>query len=91
MLLPAGGFMRNIGASVGTSVVTTVLARRNQFHQERLGSNITAGSPVLGGTLNGLAQQLQQGGMSAHDALNGADGLGRHPKSGATGLHVVLH
>jgi DHA2 family multidrug resistance protein len=67
-------FMRNIGASVGTSVVTTVLARRDQFHQERLGSNITAGSPVLSGTLNGLAQQLQQGGMSAHDALNGAYG-----------------
>jgi DHA2 family multidrug resistance protein len=67
-------FMRNIGASVGTSVVTTVLARRNQFHQERLGSNITAGSPALSGTVDGLTQQLQHGGMSAHDALNGAYG-----------------
>jgi DHA2 family multidrug resistance protein len=67
-------FMRNIGASVGTSVVTTMLARRNQFHQERLGSHITAGNPTLSGTLDGLSQQLQHGGMSAHDALNGAYG-----------------
>jgi MFS transporter, DHA2 family, multidrug resistance protein len=29
-------FMRNIGSSVGTSVVTTLLARRSQFHQGRL-------------------------------------------------------
>ena len=67
-------FMRNIGASVGTSVVTTVLARRNQFHQERLASNITPSNPVFGSTLNGLAQQLRQGGFSTHDALNGAYG-----------------
>ena len=67
-------FMRNIGASVGTSAVTTVLARRDQFHQERLGSNITAGSPVFRSTLNGLAHELQQSGMSAHDAVNGAYG-----------------
>ncbi len=67
-------FMRNIGASVGTSVVTTVLSRRDQFHQERLGSHITAGNPTVQSTLNGLKQQLQQGGMSAHEAMNGAYG-----------------
>jgi MFS transporter, DHA2 family, multidrug resistance protein len=67
-------FMRNIGASVGTSIVTTVLARRNQFHQERIGSNITAGNPVLSSTVNGISQQLQHSGMSPHDALNGAYG-----------------
>ena len=67
-------FMRNIGASVGTSAVTTVLARRDQFHQERLGSNITPGSLVFRSTLNGLSQQLQQGGLSPHDALAGAYG-----------------
>jgi DHA2 family multidrug resistance protein len=66
--------MRNIGASVGTSVVTTMLARRNQFHQERLGSNITPSNPVFRSTLNGLAQQLRQGGLSTHDAMNGAYG-----------------
>jgi DHA2 family multidrug resistance protein len=67
-------FMRNIGASVGTSVVTTVLARRDQFHQERLGSNLTPGNLEFRGAVNGMAQQLQTGGMSPHDALNHAYG-----------------
>jgi MFS transporter, DHA2 family, multidrug resistance protein len=67
-------FVRNIGASVGTSAVTTVLARRDQFHQERLGSNITAGNATLGTTLNGIAGQLRQGGFSTHDAMSGAYG-----------------
>jgi DHA2 family multidrug resistance protein len=67
-------FMRNIGASVGTSVVTTVLSRRDQFHQERLGSNITAGNLTLQSTVNGLQHQLQHSGMSSHDAMNGAYG-----------------
>jgi DHA2 family multidrug resistance protein len=67
-------FMRNIGASVGTSAVTTVLARRDQFHQERLGSHLTAGSPVLGDSVAGLKQQLMHAGMSSHDAVNGAYG-----------------
>jgi DHA2 family multidrug resistance protein len=67
-------FMRNIGASVGTSVVTTVLARRNQFHQERIGSNLTGDNPTFRSTINGLTHQLQQSGMSAHDAANGAYG-----------------
>ena len=31
-------FMRNIGSSVGTSIVTTLLARRSQFHQTMLSS-----------------------------------------------------
>jgi DHA2 family multidrug resistance protein len=67
-------FMRNIGASVGTSAVTTVLARRDQFHQERIGSNLTAGDATLRSTLNGLSGQLQHSGMGASDALNGAYG-----------------
>src|ERR1700691_2889322 len=29
-------FMRNMGSSVGTSMVTTLIARRSQFHQARL-------------------------------------------------------
>jgi MFS transporter, DHA2 family, multidrug resistance protein len=67
-------FMRNIGASVGTSVVTTVLARRNQFHQERLGSSLTPGNPTFQDTVSGLTHQLQQSGMSPHDAVGGAYG-----------------
>jgi DHA2 family multidrug resistance protein len=67
-------FMRNIGASVGTSAVTTILARRNQFHQERLGSILTSDNLIVRSTVNGLAKQLQQSGMSAHDAMGGAYG-----------------
>jgi DHA2 family multidrug resistance protein len=29
-------FMRNIGSSVGTSLVTTIIARRSQYHQDVL-------------------------------------------------------
>src|ERR1700688_4778265 len=34
-------FTRNIGSSVGTSVVTTLLARRSQFHTARLGERVS--------------------------------------------------
>jgi len=36
-------FMRNIGSSVGTSMVTTLIARRAQFHQVYLVANVTPG------------------------------------------------
>jgi DHA2 family multidrug resistance protein len=67
-------FMRNIGASVGTSVVTTVLARRDQFHQERLGSNLTSDNLFFRSTVDGISNRLQKSGMSPHDALHGAYG-----------------
>src|SRR5439155_21507325 len=38
--------MRNIGASVGISVGTTLLARRSQFHQSRLAESLTPVSPL---------------------------------------------
>ncbi len=37
--------MRNIGGSVGIAVMTTVLARRQQFHQNRLVEHIRPGMP----------------------------------------------
>ena len=40
-------FSRNIGSSFGASIVTTVLARREQFHIERLGEHIGPSSPIL--------------------------------------------
>jgi DHA2 family multidrug resistance protein len=61
-------FMRNIGSSVGTSVVTTMLARRAQLHQSRLGEQASALNPNFQGTINGLAQRLMQSGVSAADA-----------------------
>ncbi len=40
-------FMRNIGSSIGTSMVTTLLARRAQVHQLYLAAHTTAGKPTL--------------------------------------------
>ena len=45
-------FMRNMGSSVGTSIVTTLLARRAQFHQEILVGHIRAGNPRFQGAVN---------------------------------------
>jgi DHA2 family multidrug resistance protein len=61
-------FMRNIGSSVGTSMVTTLIARRSQYHQEILGDYVRAGSTNLQNTVNGLTQQITNSGMSPHDA-----------------------
>ena len=40
-------FMRNIGSSIGTSMVTTLMARRAQFHQVYLAAHMTAERPTL--------------------------------------------
>jgi DHA2 family multidrug resistance protein len=61
-------FMRNMGSSVGTSIVTTLLARRAQYHQEILGAHIRAGDPRLYGAVLGLSQRLTNSGMDKHSA-----------------------
>jgi DHA2 family multidrug resistance protein len=61
-------FMRNMGSSVGTSVVTTLIARRSQFHQEVLGGYIRSDRFNLQNTAAGLAQRIAHGGLSRPDA-----------------------
>jgi MFS transporter, DHA2 family, multidrug resistance protein len=61
-------FMRNIGSSVGTSLVTTLIARRSQFHQAELAKNISGGNIAFLNSLNGLTEQLNRSGFSPHDA-----------------------
>jgi DHA2 family multidrug resistance protein len=65
-------FMRNMGSSVGTSLVTTLIARRSQFHQEILGDYVRAGSANLQNTVNGLTQQIANSGSSGPDATKQA-------------------
>jgi DHA2 family multidrug resistance protein len=65
-------FMRNIGSSVGTSIVTTVLARRSQFHQTTLVGHTTQGSQSFQNLINGLAQRMVHSGMSPPDAQHRA-------------------
>src|SRR5260370_31978467 len=40
-------FMRNMGGSIGTSMVTTIIARRAQVHQAYLVTHVTSGSPTF--------------------------------------------
>jgi DHA2 family multidrug resistance protein len=61
-------FMRNIGSSVGTSIVTTLLARRAQFHQSMLSYHATNYDPAFRNQLSGLTQQLLHAGATAPDA-----------------------
>ena len=56
-------FMRNIGSSVGTSLVTTLLDRRSQFHQVYLTANVTPGRPGLAAQLAGLTEHLVAAGI----------------------------
>src|SRR5205809_1729989 len=57
-------FMRNIGSSVGTSMVTTLIARRAQYHQTVLVSNATPQNPTFLNAVNGLSRYLTQSGLS---------------------------
>ena len=61
-------FMRNMGSSVGTSMVTTLIARRSQFHQEILGDYVRSGNFNLDSTVNGLASRLNHAGLGAYEA-----------------------
>jgi DHA2 family multidrug resistance protein len=71
----ASGLMnlaRNIGGSVGISVVTTMLARRTQFHQVRLAENLSAANPEFQSRLHGMASTFSGGGAGPVAALQQA-------------------
>ena len=61
-------FMRNMGSSVGTSLVTTLIARRSQFHQARLVQGVNLGNPSFLNSADGLAQRLTAAGVGGHDS-----------------------
>jgi DHA2 family multidrug resistance protein len=61
-------FMRNIGSSVGTSMVTTMIARRAQFHQTMLVGHTAAGNQSFENAIDGLTARLAESGMSLPDA-----------------------
>ena len=66
---------RNIGGSVGISFVTTMLARRAQFHQQVLVGHLTPLDQAYQGALQGASQALQSAGSNAAQALSQAHGL----------------
>jgi DHA2 family multidrug resistance protein len=68
-------FMRNIGSSVGTSMVTTLLARRAQVHQVVLSQHTTRFDISLQNHVRALSAQLVHSGASVSDAPKRAYGL----------------
>jgi MFS transporter, DHA2 family, multidrug resistance protein len=64
--------LRNIGGSVGISVVNTVVARHEQIHRADLAHNVSGGNAALSQQLNGLQSLLQQGSGSSGAPLSTA-------------------
>jgi MFS transporter, DHA2 family, multidrug resistance protein len=60
-------FVRNMGSSVGTSAVTTILARRAQVHQVMLANHTSLGDPAFRDSATALADRLRRGGVSQPD------------------------
>ena len=61
-------FMRNMGSSVGTSMVTTMIARRSQYHQTILVGNTSLQNPTFLNSVNALSSTLTHSGFDPVDA-----------------------
>ena len=71
----ASGLMnlaRNIGGSVGISVVTTMLDRRTQVHMTDLARHLSLSNPALQSTIQGASRAMQAHGASAAAATRQA-------------------
>lgn len=68
-------FMRNIGSSVGTSLVTTLIARRAQMHQIDLIAHVNRGASTFNNAIAGLSASLRSSGSNAELALRQAYAL----------------
>jgi DHA2 family multidrug resistance protein len=66
---------RNIGGSSGIAIVTTLLARRTQFHQARLVGNMSPFDPNYVQALAGTAHMLASRGANATQAAAQAQGM----------------
>jgi DHA2 family multidrug resistance protein len=74
----ASGLMnlaRNIGGSVGISLVTTMLDRRTQVHLNDLSRHLSAGNPAFQSMLQGTAQAMRAHGANAAFATQQAYAL----------------
>jgi DHA2 family multidrug resistance protein len=74
----ASGLMnlaRNIGGSVGISLVTTMLDRRSQVHLNDLSRNLSSANPAFHSTLQGATRAMQAHGSSAAFATKQAYAL----------------
>jgi DHA2 family multidrug resistance protein len=65
---------RNIGGSSGIAMVTTMLARRSQYHQNVLVANLTPLNPAYRDALDRATGLMQAAGASPPDAVVQAQG-----------------
>ncbi len=65
-------FMRNMGSSVGTSMVTTLLDRRSEYHQSVLVSHTALGNQSFQNLIDGSTRLFIRSGMSPPDAQHRA-------------------
>jgi DHA2 family multidrug resistance protein len=61
-------FTRNIGSGVGTSIVTTLIARQSQFHQVHLVSRLANDNPAFLAKLAGMTHRLADAGLGTWEA-----------------------
>lgn len=85
-------FVRNIGSSVGVSLVQTILSRRQQFHIARLTERLSPGSPALTATFQAMATRAHgaSGSMAAGLALVYQSLLGQAAALSYVDTYVVL-
>ncbi len=67
--------LRNIGGSVGISVVNTIVSRHEQMHRNELAASLNPGRVTVQGTLHGIESYLAAQGTSAADATQRAYAL----------------
>ena len=67
--------LRNIGGSIGISVVNTIVARHEQMHRNELVASVNPARPDVQGTLRGMQAYLSSQGASAADAMQRAYAL----------------
>jgi DHA2 family multidrug resistance protein len=60
--------LRNVGGSVGISMVDTIVARRAQFHQDELIAHVTPAQQSFRSVTNELSAQLFHHGLSQPEA-----------------------
>jgi MFS transporter, DHA2 family, multidrug resistance protein len=67
--------LRNIGGSIGISVVNTIVARHEQLHRNELAASLDPGRVEVHGAVEGLQQYLSAQGASPATALQRSYGL----------------
>jgi len=67
--------LRNIGGSIGISVVNTIVARHQQLHRNELAASLNPGRVTVQGTIHGLQNYLAAQGASAASATESAYAL----------------